>query len=153
MRLAAFAVLLAAGAAAGAAIAHSDNDFVKARQAYFTLLGANTGPLAAMAKGEIDYDAATAELHAANLAEMAAYNPTPHFPAGTAKEDLPGETRALASIWSDMDGFMERVAQFNEAVDALQGAAGAGRGELGQAVGRLGASCKACHDDYRAADF
>jgi cytochrome c556 len=29
----------------------------------------------------------------------------------------------------------------------------AGRAELGQAVGAVGGTCKACHDDYRAKDF
>ena len=152
-------ILLATAALASlaggyAAVAQSTDDpAIKARRAYFTLLGANVGPLAAMAKGEIEYDAAAAELHAGNLSQLTAYAVTPHFPAGTANADKPGETRALPEIWSDLDGFMEKYEDLVMQVDALQSVAGAGRGELGGALGQLGGTCKACHDDYRAADF
>ncbi len=135
------------------AAADAADDAVKARRAYFTLMGANIGPLAAMAKGDVAYDAATAELHAANLGALGSMTIAPHFPAGTSKADRDGDTRALPAIWSDFDGFAAKAQGFAEAAAALQQVAGDGRAALGGGVQQVGASCKACHDDYRAQDF
>lgn len=150
-------LLAACAAAAGltGAMAAADplDDAIKARRGYFTLLGANVGPLAAMAKGDMEYSAETAELHAMNLQAMTTYNPVPHFPEGSDNDAKFGDTRALPVIWADFDGFVEKYNALVEAVTALQPAAVAGRAELGQALGKVGGSCKACHDDYRAEDF
>ncbi|MGF1660227.1 MAG: c-type cytochrome [Rubrimonas sp.] len=135
------------------AVADAADDAVKARRAYFTLLGANVGPLAAMAKGEVEYSAETATLHADNLGALSAVMIAPHFPEGTSKDDRFGDTRALPNIWTDFAGFAEKAEGLATAVAALQGVAGAGRAELGGGVQQVGAACKACHDDYRAADF
>mgnify|MGYP006277986053 CR=1 FL=1 len=153
MRLPFFAALLFAGAGAAVVQAHTDNPAIDARRAYFTLLGSNLGPLAAMAKGEAEYDPAQAELHAGNLALLTGYAATPHFPEGSSNEDHPGDTRALPAIWSDFDGFMERYEAYVASVDALEASAGEGRAALGQAVAKVGGTCKACHDDFRAPDF
>lgn len=128
-------------------------DTVKARRAYFSLVGANMGALAGMAKGEVEYDAATAEAHAKNMALLASYNGAHLFMAGTSNEDVLGETRALPKIWTDIDGFRAKFGDFAKAVDALQSQAGAGRAALGPALGQLGGTCKGCHDNYRAKDF
>jgi len=138
---------------AGTVQADPVDDAIKARQAYFQLLGDNTGALAAMAKGEVDYDAAVATARAQNLSLLAGYNLGFSFPPGSAKSDRAGKTRALAAIWEDMDDFMAKVKGFEEAVKLVEAQAGEGRAELGGAVAELGKSCKACHDDYRAKDF
>lgn len=155
MRIANVAAVVALIVTPIIASAHADHDedAIEARRAYFDLVAANIGPLAAMAKGEVEYDAERAMLHAQNFAAIKAYNPMPHFPAGTSNEDLPGKTRSLPSIWENPTGFGEKVAAFHTAIDGLQEVAGAGRAELGGAVQKLGATCKACHDDYRAKDF
>ena len=147
------ALLLAATAIALPAVADPIDDAMKARQSYFTLLGANIGPLAAMAKGEIDYDAELERVHVGNLVRLATYNAFPHFPAGSSNEDRAGKTRALPAIWADFQGFVSRHEEFNTAVAGLEQVAGQGRAALGPAVGRLGETCKACHDDFRAKDF
>lgn len=136
-----------------AAYAGPAEDTVKARRAYFKLVGANMGPLAGMAKGEIDYDAAAAETHAKNLALLSSYDARHLLMPGTSNEDVPGETRALPKIWTDFDGFKGKYGDFVKAVDALQSQAGAGREALGPALGQLGGTCKGCHDNYRAKDF
>ncbi len=151
-------LLLAAAVSAAAltgVVAAADplDDAVKARRGYFTLLGANMGPLAAMAKGEMEYSAEVAETHASNLLALATYNPAPHFPAGTANEERTGDTRALPAIWTDLEGFLAKYQAFTKAVADMQSPAVAGRAELGQAIGQVGGTCKACHDDYRAKDF
>jgi len=148
-------LLAAAATAALAHTAHSDSleDAIKARQAYFTLMGANIGPLAAMAKGEAEFDAELERVHIDNLVRLATYNPFPHFPAGTSNAEQAGKTRALPAIWEDFGAFVSRHEDFNTAVAGLEQVAGQGRAALGPAVGRLGETCKACHDDYRAKDF
>ena len=153
LALAGSAAIMAMQTAAHEAHGTSIDDAIYARRAYYTLLGANIGPLAAMAKGEAEYDAATAELHAGNLVRMGNYNPMPHFPAESDNEWKAGDTRALPAIWEDMAGFEQKFADFVEATKALAEVAGDGRGALGPAVGNLGGTCKACHDDYRAKDF
>jgi cytochrome c556 len=154
MRSLLLAAAMSTAALAGAtAVADPLDDAIKARRGYFTLLGANVGPLAAMAKGEMDYSAETAELHASNLLAMATYNPVPHFPAGSSNDDKTGDTRALPVIWSDLEGFLEKYNDMTQAIADLQSPAVAGRAELGQALGKVGGTCKACHDDYRAKDF
>ena len=151
--IAAAALSLSPMLAAVPALADAADDAVKARRAYFTLLGANMGPLAAMAKGDVEYSAETAALHAANLGALSTMTIAPHFPEGTSKEDRFGDTRALPNIWSDFSGFAGKAQGMAEAVAALQTVAAAGRAELGGGVQKVGAACKACHDDYRAQDF
>jgi cytochrome c556 len=151
-------LLLAAGLAAAAALPATAQDdplahAIEARQGYFTLLGTEIGPLAQMAKGEMEYDAERASAHAANLAALAGYDPARLFPEGSSKFEREGDTRALATIWDDMDGFMAAMQDFVEAANALPEVAGQGRAELAGGVGRVGDTCGACHDDYRAEDF
>jgi cytochrome c556 len=149
-------LLLAAAAAAalpGTAFAQDPSDLVDARQGFFTLMGLNIGPLAGMARGEIDYDAARAATHAANLAALGSYNPMALFAPGTSNADLPGETRALPAIWENTDDVGAKFAAYAEAAQALAAVAGDGRAEMGAALGAVGQTCQACHDDYRAEDF
>ena len=129
------------------------DDAIKARRAFYTLLNANIGPLAAMAKGEVDYQAELAQLYADNLGQMAGYKKVPHFRQGSSKDDRPGKTRALAKIWSEVRSFQKKVDDFKAAALNVKAEAGKGRAALGSAVGKLGSTCKACHDEYRAKDF
>ncbi len=135
--------------------AHSDHDkdAIEARRAYFKLIGANMAELGAMAKGEVAYDAETAALHAGNLAALASYNAAPHFPEGTSNRDQPGKTRALIDIWLDGPDFGVKWQAFTGAVDLLQTQADRGRDPMAAAVGKLGGTCKGCHDTFRAKDF
>jgi cytochrome c556 len=138
---------------ASAALADMNDDAVRARQGYFTMLGLEIGPLGAMAKGETDYDAAVAQGHADDLAALAAYGIGDLFLPGTSKEDRVGDTRALPAIWENTADFQAKAQDFAEAATALKAAAGQGREALAPAVGKLGATCGACHDDYRAKEF
>lgn len=133
-----------------AAGAQSAADAIKARQGYFSLLNVNMAPLAAMAKGDIAYDADVATLHAANLAALAQVNIVGLFPQGTDSDARFGETAALPAIWADMADVGAKFQGLATAVAAMQGAAGAGRAELGGAVQQVGVACKACHDSYRS---
>jgi len=59
------------------------------------------------------------------------------------------ETRAKAEIWENLDDFTAKFVALQEASAALQGVAGDGLDALRPAVGAVGASCGACHEDYR----
>jgi len=75
------------------------------------------------------------------------------LPPGTSNADLPGKTRALPAIWENLAAFQEKGMAYRDAVVALNTVAGTGAEALAPAVGKLGGTCKACHDDYRAKDF
>jgi cytochrome c556 len=91
--------------------------------------------------------------HAANLAALAAYDPSGLFAPGTSNADLPGETRALPAIWENPEDVGAKFAAYAEAAQALAAVAGDGRAAMGGALGAVGQACQACHDDYRAEDF
>ncbi|WP_212523663.1 cytochrome c [Actibacterium sp. MT2.3-13A] len=125
-------------------------DTIAARQGYFKLLGANIGVLAAMAKGERDYDAAAAQAAADNLVTLSTYKPAHLFMAGTSADDFPDKTRALPKIWDNLPDIESKVADLNAAAVTMQAVAGQGKGEMAGALGGVGGACKACHDNYRA---
>ena len=133
--------------------ADHDTDSIKTRKALFTLIGANMAALGNMAKGKTEYTAERAQSHASNLGALADYDLGPHFPEGSSMDDHKGETRALAAIWSGRDKFDERWQDYVDATAALEAAAAEGRGAMAEALGRVGATCKGCHDDFRAKDF
>jgi cytochrome c556 len=146
-------ITLAALALPLPAVAQDGNPVVEARQGYFKLLGLEMGALAGMAKGEVEYDAAAAEAHAADIVTLSTYTMDDLFAPGTSNADLPGETRALPAIWENMDDIQTKRQALDAAAQELAAIAGDGRAALGSAVGKLGGTCKSCHDDYRAEDF
>ena len=141
------ATILAIPATAFAADPVSDT--IEARQGFYKLLGANMGTLAGMAKGEIDYDATSAQAAADNMVALTTYNMGHLYMPGTSADDS-DKSRALAKIWEDFPGVQEKGAAFVKAAMDMQAVAGAGKGDMAGALGALGGSCKGCHDAYRA---
>jgi len=151
-----YRLVLAAGcfaALAAPAFADAIDDTIKARQGYYKLVGHNAGVLFGMAKGDIEYDAEKAAAHAANLEALSNMNASSLFPAGSSKEDRPGKTRALAKIWTTFPAIGEKSKAFGEATTKIAASAGNGLDALRADIGGLGASCKGCHENYRAKDF
>ena len=73
---------------------------------------------------------------------------SPHvFRSDTSAFDL--DTEALDNIWADFDNFSSKAAASAQAAADLAAAAEQDQGSAMKAFGALGASCKACHDDYR----
>lgn len=144
-------VLLAAALPFGAATAQSVEAAVKARQAHMGLYAFNLGPLGAMAKGEVPYDAAAASAAAANLAALSAMDQSRYWPPGSESGAVEG-SRALPAIWEPTSDIMAKAAAFNDAVTALVGAAGTDLPALQAAMGAVGGACGACHQSYRAAN-
>jgi len=135
------------------AFADNIDDAIKARQSYYQLVKHNAGVLFGMAKGKIEYDADKASVHAANLDALAKMSVSSLWPAGSSKEDRPGKTRALPVIWSTFPAITEKADAFSKATATMAASAGEGLDALKGGIGTLGASCKGCHDDYRAKAF
>ena len=129
------------------ALANEKEDAVAARQAFYKQLGGEMGPLVKILKG--DYDAAAAQQHADNLAEITKTDVTTFFIEGTSNQDMPGKTEASPKIWEDMAGFKDKFAALQTAVATLKAEAGKGKGELAAAFKGVGGSCKSCHDAFR----
>lgn len=147
------AIGLAATTLSTVAVADEIEDAIKARQGYYQVVKHNTGPLFAMAKGDIEYNAEQASTYAANLQMLASLNNSSMWPAGSSKEDRAGKTRALPVIWTTFPAISEKGQAFKDATEKLASSAGGGLDSLRADVGALGASCKGCHDTYRAKDF
>lgn len=119
-----------------------------ARQGFYLMLGANMGPLAAMAKGEMPYDEAAASSHAKNIETLTNYPVTMHFIEGSFSDQLE-DTEALPKIADNMEDFKGKFAALGEAAAGASEAVKGGQENVGPVVGKLGGACKACHDEYR----
>ncbi|MGH1413159.1 MAG: c-type cytochrome [Pelagimonas sp.] len=122
---------------------------VKARQGQFNIMALNLGILGGMAKGQVEYDAEAAQAAADALVAVSMINQAPMWPAGTDNMSIEG-TRALPAMWDNVEDAMGNWAAFGEAAKAMQAAAGMGKDKIGPNMGKLGGSCKGCHDTYRA---
>ncbi len=124
---------------------------IKGRQAMFQTYSFNVGILGDMAKGKIEYDAALAAELAANLNAAANFGQSAMWPAGSDSETEGNlKNRALPVIWSTFPAIVEKADALKSASAVLAEQAGQGLDALQGAMGDVGASCKACHDDYRA---
>lgn len=154
MKTALFAAIgiVATGAVATSAFAADPlEQAAKARQSLMQLVAFNLGPLGAMAKGEMEYDAATATTNAQNLEALSKLDQSGMWPEGSDSASL-GEdkTRALPAGWAADSKAMEKHEAWAEASAQLAAVAGDGLDAMKPAVAEVGKSCGGCHDDYRA---
>lgn len=150
-RTSVFCLSLAGFATAAFAAAHSDKAAmaaVEARHAQMKLIAYHTGLLGAMAKGEMDYDAASAENAATNLHAAAGMARDPLWIEGTEQGTVEG-SRAKAEIWSDPAEFDEKFMALETASAEMIDAASTDVESLRAAMGAIGQSCKGCHETYR----
>ena len=120
-------------------------DAIKYRKASFTVMSAHFGRLGAMASGRAPYDAKAAADNADTVSALAKL-PWAAFGEGTDK----GETRAKPEIWKESAKFKEASDKMQAEIVKLNVAAKAGNLDaLKAAFGPAGASCKACHDNFR----
>lgn len=137
---------------AGAGLAQdSFKSALGARQGQMKIIAFNLGVLGSMAKGETEYDATAAQDAADNLVAISQLAQTAQWPEGSDSDSIEG-TDALPAIWSDNAGFQADWEEFGVKAAALQSAAGQGAQAIGPAMGGLGGTCKACHDDFRASN-
>jgi cytochrome c556 len=145
------AVALSAIAGGSMAENHADKallDAISARQAQMQLISYNMGILGGMAKGERDFDSATALAAATNLSAVAKLDRTILWLEGSVQGQV-GNTRAKPDIWTDPAGFEADATDLETAADALIAAAGTDLAALQLAMETAGKTCGACHEDYR----
>ena len=138
--------LTLSGLAGAQSMFSKPEDAIRYRQSALFVMGQHFGRVGAMVQGRVPFDAKTAADNIA-IAESMSHLPWAAFTEGS---DL-GDTKAKPEIWSDN-------AKFKAAADKMQGemaklAAAAKTGNLDAikaAFGPTGASCKACHDNFRA---
>ncbi|MEE4235961.1 MAG: cytochrome c [Anderseniella sp.] len=117
---------------------------IEDRQQAMKNVGKAMGQLAAIAKKEAAFDAAVVKAAGESIAENAKVFKV-NFPEDS--KDGPPETWAKAEIWANMDDFNMKADKSVEAAMAM--AAVTDEANFGAAMGALGGSCKACHEDYR----
>lgn len=147
-------LLLAATAAAAmftalpaAAQFQKPEDAIKYRQSVFTVMATHFGRVGAMAQGRIPFDAKAAADNMTIAAEMSKL-PFVAFGEGTDK-GLPN--RAKPEIWKEQAKFKAASEKMVAEMAKLDAAAKSGSLDaIKAAVGGVGGSCKACHDDFRA---
>ena len=122
---------------------------IKARQSEMQLRSFNAGPLFGMAKGKMPYDAELAGKLAANLKLLLDVDNGRAWAEGPDNSAYPGKTTSLPKIWTTYPEIAEYGKNYKKAVMDLAAAAGGGVDALKKAIGPLGKSCKACHDDFR----
>ena len=124
---------------------------VKARQAHMDLYSFNIGKLAAMAKGEAEYDADVASAAAQNLATLSGLSQAAYWPAGTDNGSVDG-SRALPAIWEEGSDVGAKGQALNEAATSLAATAGDGLDAVKTGLGPVGKACGDCHETYRQSE-
>lgn len=148
-RLLAAAAVIAGLATAlpAAAQFQKPEDAIKYRQSAFTVMANHLGRVGAMAQGRVPFDAKVAADNTAIVVAMSTL-PFTAFGEGTDK-GMPN--RAKPEIWRESAKFKAAGEKMAEEVKKLDAAARAGNLDaVKTAMGAVGGSCKACHDDFRA---
>lgn len=127
-------------------------DAIKARQGEMQLRAFNAGPLFAMAKGDMPYDAEMAKTLANNLKALLEVDNGRAWMQGSSIEDYPDDTTALKKIWDTWPDIADYGKDYAKAVRNIADVAGNGRNALRDGVKDLGQACKDCHDDFREKD-
>lgn len=120
---------------------------VQFRKAVLQLVRSNMGPLGGMAKGQIDYDADVMSKNAMRIEQLAMMMDD-YFALDTRKFTV--KTDAANTIWEQMDDFSAKSKDMVDAAASLKAIALAkDEANYRKAIGSLGATCKACHDEYK----
>lgn len=139
--------LIAAGVITLPAVAQfkKPEDAIKYRQSAMFLQGETLGRVAAMANGKVPFDA---KLMNENIELVNTLNHL-QFSAFLDGTDKGAKTQAKPEIWSQKDKFNAAVKRSQDEVARLVAAGQSGDlAQIKSAVGAVGKSCKACHDDF-----
>ena len=115
------------------------------RQQAMKKVGAATGALAGIAKGEKPYDADVVKASLTTISETMKTFPQ-HFPIGS---ETGHETEASPKIWENTDDFRAKAAQLGKDVDATLVALPGDQAAVAAAIGPIGKNCGGCHETYR----
>jgi cytochrome c556 len=126
-------------------------DAINYRQSALGVMGWHFGPIADMAKGDVDYDADEFARRAQNVSDVSRL-PWEGFVDGTYQDDGHGvDTDALAKIADNPDDFEKKQQALIDEAEKLADVAQQGDFKLARAqLSKVGKTCKSCHDDYRA---
>lgn len=136
-------IILTSTIITGAAVAGSDP--IKARQHLMEETRDGAKVIGGMLKGEKPFDAEAA-MAALEVWKKTATEAGDLFPEGS---ESGHNTEAKSTIWSDREGFDEKMAIFNTEVDAAIAANPDSVEALKAAAGPVFQACKGCHDGYR----
>ena len=134
---------------AGTAVADKKRDpekqAIKARQAAFTLMANNIGPIGAMAKGKKPFNQEEFVMRAANLQALSSM-PWEYFIPGSNK----GKSESKKAVWENPEDFKKKAEEFQQQVAKLvEASKGSDQKAMFEQVGATGKSCKSCHKEYK----
>ena len=137
----------ATAAATAAAAAPSPETAIHYRQAGYTMLGWNFGPMAQMVRGKAPWDAAEFARRAERVAGIAPQL-LEGFPDGS---DKGATTDAKAEIWKNMDDFRTKMDDLVKQSKLLaEVAKGGDEAKMKEQFKQTAGACKACHEKYRS---
>lgn len=121
-------------------------DAIEYRQAAFEVLAWNFGPMGAMVKGKIPFEAKTFAERAAKVAFLSNL-PIEGFIPGSEQ----GDTEAKPIIWQEWDDFKAKMGQLQEESTQLAEVAKTATQieEVANQFGETAKVCKGCHEKYR----
>lgn len=106
----------------------------------------NMGPMGAMMKGEMPFEAESFAKHAKDLNAAAHLDLLSGFPEGSEE----GETDARADIWIDFEGFTQKYNTLKQEAAKLADISATGDMEATKTqFGAVGKACKSCHDAFK----
>ncbi len=140
--------LLGAGALVGGVAVVADpkpDDAVEYRQGIMMALGWNVGPMGAMVKGDVPFDAGQFAFHAGRVAVLA-----PMALEGFPKSSAAAESHALPALWENYADFEDRMKKLEASSAKLAEVAKSGdEGAMKSQFGETVKVCKGCHDEYQ----
>ena len=144
-----FAAAATLGIAAVATAAVKPETAIAYRQAGYTMLGWNFGPMAQMVRGKTPWDATEFARRAERVA-LIAPQLLEGFPEGS---DTGATTEAKAEIWKNMDDFKLKMDDLVKQSKLLADVAKSGdEAKMKEQFKQTAGACKACHDKYRSED-
>ncbi|MGN6517971.1 MAG: c-type cytochrome [Dokdonella sp.] len=145
-RLVLAALAASAGLAAIATAAVKPESAIAYRQAGYTMLGWNFGPMAQMVRGKTPWDAAEFARRAERVAQIAPQL-LEGFPEGS---DAGAKTDAKPEIWKNMDDFKAKMDELVKQSKLLAEVSKSGdEAKMKEQFKETAGACKGCHDKYR----
>ena len=120
-------------------------DALNYRLGVFRTMAWSFGPMVAMVKNKMPYDAALFSQHAERVAFLS------HLPLeGFIADSRIGDTTAKPEVWTERAEFEIQMDTMISAAEKLFEVSKAGNLDaIRPQFGALGKSCKSCHDDFR----
>lgn len=126
-------------------------DAIKLRKANYNTLSWNMNKIKDVLDNEMDFDAKKVTAASNVIAAIANSGMGALYIPGSEKSIGDMKTRAKPEIFTDGEGVKAVAVKFIQTSNELQTAAASGdKVAVAQAFKEVGASCKACHDKYRA---